>query len=195
MMIIVFQICGTKQHDVGTEKWLAASQHSAIASPSVVVRARKGTKQNNNHWFHTIPGHCDLKVSFVNKKLGKLSPFKTQLIHKRGEGKGKQRLQFTLGKRRGRFCILHFVFIWSGKLYFYQENSGKSCELIFLATNDNDVVFRNKHMLRLFLANYMVFTCRDFTKSAFRIIFTLKLVLDFLWRSQWVVNLQQLRRT
>lgn len=163
MMMIVFQICGTKQHDVGTEKWLASSQHSAIASPSVVVRARKGTKQNNNHWFNTIPGHCDLKVSFVNKKLGKLSPFKTQLIHKRGEGKGKQRLQFTLGKRRGRFCILHFVFIWSGKLYFYQRKLKKVCKLHDLFSNhdkkvqdNNDVAFRNKHMLRFFLANYMV---------------------------------------
>ena len=31
-----------------------------------------------------------------------------------------------------------------------------------------------------FVANYMVFTCRDVTNLAFRLIFTLKLGLDFL---------------
>ena len=86
-------------------------------------------------------------------------------IHKRGGGKGKQRLQFTLGKSRGRYCILHFVFIWSGKLYFYQRKFRKVCKLHDLFSNhdkkvqdNNDVAFRNKHMLRLFVANCMVFT-------------------------------------
>lgn len=76
-------------------------------------------------------------------------------IHKRGGGKGKQQQQFTLGETRCRYCILHFVSIWSGKFYFYQGKFRKVCKLIFLATmikfqDNNDVVFRNKHMLRFF---------------------------------------------
>ena len=85
-------------------------------------------------------------------------------IHKQGGvGGGKQRLQFTLGKTRGRYCILHFVLFWSGKFYFYQRKFRKVCKLHDLFSNhdkkvqdNNDVAFRNKHMLRFFLANYMV---------------------------------------
>ena len=69
---------------------------------------------------------------------------------------------------------------------FIRENSGKSVNcMIFLATMIKK--FKITMMLHLgistccdFLAIYLVFTCRDFTKLAFRIIFTLKLVLDFL---------------
>ena len=69
----------------------------------------------------------------------------------------KQRLQFTLGKTRGRYCILHFVLFWSGKFYFYQRKFRKVCKLHDLFSNhdkkvqdNNDVAFRNKHMLRFF---------------------------------------------
>ena len=52
-----------------------------------------------------------------------------------GEGGGKQRLQFTLGKTRGRYCILHFVLFWSGKFYFYQRKFRKVCKLHDLFSN------------------------------------------------------------
>ena len=47
-------------------------------------------------------------------------------VHKRGGENWKQRLQFKLGKTRGRYYVLHFVFIWSGKFYFYLGKFRKS---------------------------------------------------------------------